>query len=87
VERSTRFVVLIHLPAGRSAPLVRDAITTEIVKLPAHLRRSLTWDRGKEMAEHAAFTVATGVPVYFCDPQRPWQRGSTENTHGRLPTA
>jgi IS30 family transposase len=84
VERSTRFVVLVHLPAGRSAPLVRDAITTEIVKLPAHLRRSLTWDRGKEMAEHAAFTVATGIPVYFCDPQSPWQRGSNENTNGLL---
>jgi IS30 family transposase len=84
VERSTRFVVLVHLPAGRSAPLVRDAITTEIVKLPTHLRRSLTWDRGKEMAEHAAFTVATGIPVYFCDPKSPWQRGSNENTNGLL---
>jgi IS30 family transposase len=84
VERSTRFVVLVHLPAGRSAPIVRDAITTEIVKLPAHLRRSLTWDRGKEMAEHAAFTVATGIPVYFCDPKSPWQRGSNENTNGLL---
>jgi IS30 family transposase len=84
VERSTRFVVLVHLPAGRSAPVVRDAITTEIVKLPAHLRRSLTWDRGKEMAEHAAFTVATGIPVYFCDPKSPWQRGSNENTNGLL---
>jgi IS30 family transposase len=84
VERSTRFVVLLHLPAGRSAPAVRDAITTEIVKLPTHLRRSLTWDRGKEMAEHAAFTVATGIPVYFCDPQSPWQRGSNENTNGLL---
>jgi IS30 family transposase len=84
VERSTRFVILVHLPAGRSAPVVRDAITTEIVKLPAHLRRSLTWDRGKEMAEHAAFTVETGIPVYFCDPQSPWQRGSNENTNGLL---
>jgi IS30 family transposase len=84
VERSTRFVVLVHLPAGRSAPVVRDAITTEIVKLPAHLRRSLTWDRGKEMAEHVAFTVATGIPVYFCDPKSPWQRGSNENTNGLL---
>jgi IS30 family transposase len=84
VERSTRFVVLLHLPAGRSAPMVRDAITTEIVKLPTHLRRSLTWDRGKEMAEHVAFTVATGIPVYFCDPKSPWQRGSNENTNGLL---
>jgi IS30 family transposase len=84
VERSTRFVVLVHLPAGRSAPVVRDAITTEIVKLPTHLRRSLTWDRGKEMAEHAAFTVATDIPVYFCDPKSPWQRGSNENTNGLL---
>jgi transposase, IS30 family len=84
VERSTRFVVLVHLPAGRSAAAVRDAITSEIVKLPGHLRRSLTWDRGKEMAEHAAFTVATGIPVYFCDPKSPWQRGSNENTNGLL---
>jgi IS30 family transposase len=84
VERSTRFVVLIHLPAGRSAPVVRDALTEQITQLPAHLLRSLTWDRGKEMAEHAAFTVATGIPVYFCDPRSPWQRGSNENTNGLL---
>jgi len=84
VERRTRYLLLAALPAGRSAPEVRDALVERIGTLPAHLRRSLTWDRGHEMAEHLRFTVATGVAVYFCDPHSPWQRGTNENTNGLL---
>jgi IS30 family transposase len=84
VERKTRFVMLIALPDGHSADVVADALATKIVELPEQLRRSLTWDQGKEMAAHARFTVKTGVPVYFCDPRSPWQRGSNENTNGLL---
>lgn len=84
VERRTRYLMLFSLPHGRSAAAVRDAVARRIVTLPAELRRSLTWDRGKEMAEHVAFTVDTGVQVYFCDPHSPWQRGSNENTNGLL---
>jgi IS30 family transposase len=84
VERQTRYVVLVALPAGRSAPAVRDALATRILSLPEQLRRTLTWDRGHEMAEHARFTVDTGVAVYFCDPRSPWQRGSNENMNGLL---
>jgi IS30 family transposase len=84
VERTTRFVLLLHLPNGGNAEAVRDAMAAKITELPEQLRRSITWDQGKEMAEHASFTVATGVPVYFCDPHSPWQRGSNENTNGLL---
>ncbi len=84
VERRTRYVMLIALPRGRSAEAVRDALTEHIVRLPEELRRTLTWDRGKEMAEHLRFTIDTGVQVYFCDPHSPWQRGSNENTNGLL---
>jgi IS30 family transposase len=84
VERQTRYVLLVALPAGRSAPAVRDALATRILDLPEQLRRTLTWDRGHEMAEHVRFTVDTGVAVYFCDPHSPWQRGSNENTNGLL---
>jgi IS30 family transposase len=84
VERSTRFVMLLHLPEGRSAEQVRDAMAAKIAELPETLRRSITWDQGREMSQHAAFSVATGVPVYFCDPHAPWQRGSNENTNGLL---
>ena len=84
VERSTRYVLLGHLPGGHSAEEVRDVLTALITTLPAHLRGSLTWDQGCEMARHKQFTVATGVPVYFCDPHSPWQRGSNENTNGLL---
>jgi transposase, IS30 family len=84
VERSSRFVLLLHLPNGRTAEAVRDAMTAKIATLPAALRRSITWDQGKEMAQHATFSINTGVPVYFCDPHSPWQRGSNENTNGLL---
>jgi IS30 family transposase len=84
VERHSRFVMLVALPDGHSADVVADALATRISALPEQLRRSLTWDQGKEMAAHARFTVATDVPVYFCDPRSPWQRGSNENTNGLL---
>jgi IS30 family transposase len=84
VERKTRFVMLIALPNGHAADVVADALSKKIVELPDQLRRSLTWDQGKEMASHARFTDKTGVPVYFCDPRSPWQRGSNENTNGLL---
>jgi transposase, IS30 family len=84
VERRTRFVLLVALPGGQTAPYVRERLTAQILTLPAQVRRSLTWDQGREMAEHARFTVDTGVQVYFCDPRSPWQRGSNENTNGLL---
>jgi IS30 family transposase len=84
VERSTRFVMLVRLPHDRSAHTVRKAISRKMTHLPQALKRSLTWDQGCEMAEHVRFTVATGVPVYFCDPRSPWQRGTNENTNGLL---
>jgi len=100
VERSTRFTMLLHLPpmpghsgprvkngpplAGRGAEAVRDAITAQVTTLPEQLRRSLTWDQGAEMAQHAKLTVDTGLHIYFCDPQSPWQRGTNENTNGLL---
>jgi transposase, IS30 family len=84
VERSTRYVMLGHLPGGHTAEEVRDVLVPLIQTLPEHLRGSLTWDQGCELAAHKQFTVATGVPVYFCDPHSPWQRGSNENTNGLL---
>ncbi len=84
VERQTRFVMLINLRAGRLAEHVNDALAVTIRALPDHLRRSLTWDRGKEMAEHVRFTLDTGVQVYFCDPRSPWQRATNENSNGLL---
>jgi IS30 family transposase len=84
VERRTRYLMLAALPKGKSAPEVRDALASLVTRLPAHLRRSLTWDRGLEMADHLRFTVDTGVAVYFCDPSSPWQRGTNENTNGLL---
>ena len=83
VERSTRYVMLAKI-ADQRAETVRAAITEQILRLPEHLRRSLTWDQGIEMARHLDFTVETGVAVYFCDPHSPWQRGSNENTNGLL---
>ena len=84
VERWSRYVMLFALPDGNTAAAVRVALAETVQKLPTHLWRSLTWDQGKEMAQHARFTVDTGVQVYFCDPQSPWQRGSNENTNGLL---
>jgi transposase, IS30 family len=84
VERSSRYVVLVPLPDGRTAPHVRAALTRQLTRLPAELRRTLTWDQGKEMADHVRFSVDTNIDVYFCDPHSPWQRGSNENTNGLL---
>ncbi|OCC13970.1 Integrase core domain protein [Streptomyces sp. PTY087I2] len=84
VERATRYVMLLHLPHGRTAEHVRDALVASVQTLPAHLKRSLTWDQGAEMAAHKSFTIATDIPVYFCDPASPWQRGSNANTNGLL---
>lgn len=84
VERSTRYVMLLHLPGDHTAETVRTAMTTKIKTLPDHLVRSITWDQGNEMAHHAAFSLDTGVDIYFCDPHSPWQRGSNENTNGLL---
>ncbi|HXZ74048.1 MAG TPA: IS30 family transposase [Streptosporangiaceae bacterium] len=84
VERSTRFVLLLHLPAGHGADAVAAAMTTAMGTLPAQLRRSLTWDQGSEMAGHPQIAMATGMDIYFCDPHSPWQRGSNENTNGLL---
>jgi len=100
VERTSRFTMLLHLPpvgdrdapkvkngppvTGRGAEAVRDAIAAAVRELPEHLRRSLTWDQGAEMAHHVELKVDTGLEVYFCDPQSPWQRGTNENTNGLL---
>ena len=100
VERTTRFTLLLHLPrmaehgtprqhngpalAGHGAEAVRDAIATTITTLPEQLRRSLTWDQGVELAQHAQLRIDTGLQVYFCDPHSPWQRGTNENTNGLL---
>jgi transposase, IS30 family len=99
VERSSRFTMLLHLPppeaqgpgtessparTGASAVAVRDAIAETITTLPEHLRRSLTWDQGIEMTQHAQLRVDTGLQIYFCDPRSPWQRGTNENTNGLL---
>ena len=83
-ERSSRFCLIIALPEGRTADKVADALADRILGLPAALRRTLTWDRGIEMASHATFTLATGLPVYFADPHAPWQRGTNENTNGLI---
>ncbi|MBD8057868.1 IS30 family transposase [Cellulomonas sp. JH27-2] len=84
VERSTRLTLLLHLPDGKSAEQVEVAMRATISTLPASLARTITWDQGAEMSKHAAFTTATGIPIYFCDPHSPWQRGSNENTNGLL---
>jgi IS30 family transposase len=84
VERTSRSVVLVALPAGWRADQVRSALTAATDRLPKRLCRSLTWDHGKEMAEHARFTATTGIPVFFCDPRSPWQRASNENANGLL---
>jgi IS30 family transposase len=84
VERHSRYVILLKLPNGHGAESVRTVMAKRILTLPAQLRRSITWDQGKEMAEHVQFTIETGVQIYFCDPKSPWQRGSNENTNGLL---
>jgi IS30 family transposase len=84
VERWSRYVMLFALPDGHSAEAVRNALAATVQQLPEHLWESLTWDQGKEMAQHAQFTIDTGIQVYFCDPRSPWQRGSNENTNGLL---
>jgi len=84
VERATRYTMLVHLPHGHDAERVRDGLLEVIATLPAHLRGSLTWDQGSEMARHDQITMATDMQIYFCDPASPWQRGSNENTNGLL---
>ena len=83
VERQSRFTMLVKVQ-GKDTESVVHALIREVRKLPAELRRTLTWDRGMELASHKAFSVATNVEVYFCDPRSPWQRGSNENTNGLL---
>jgi IS30 family transposase len=84
VERWSRYVMLFALPDGNSAEAVRVALSVTVQRLPTHLWESLTWDQGKEMAQHVQFSVDTGVEVFFCDPNSPWQRGTNENTNGLL---
>jgi IS30 family transposase len=84
VERATRFVMLLHLPQRHGALEVQEAMITAMSRLPETLRRTLAWDQGIEMANHARIAAATGLDIYFCDPHSPWQRGSNENTNGLL---
>jgi transposase, IS30 family len=84
VERTTGFVMLLHLPDDRTAATTADAMSAKLPEIPEVLRRSLTWDQGSEMALHTKITEATGLPIYFCDPHSPWQRGTNENTNGLL---
>ena len=84
VERQSRFVMLVKIPGRRTSIEVTTALAAKIQELPQALFKSLTWDQGKEMSEHAKFTIDTGIQVYFCDPRSPWQRGSNENTNGLL---
>ncbi|WP_420872758.1 IS30 family transposase [Mycobacterium paragordonae] len=84
VERATRYTLLLHLPGNHSALAVQEAIIAKMAQLPAILRRTLTWDQGKEMANHLAIAAATELDIYFCDPHSPWQRGTNENTNGLL---
>ena len=84
VERSSRFVLLAPLPGRHTAEIARMRLAEMIATLPLGLRKSITWDRGSEMAQHARFKTETGVQIYFCDPQAPWERGTNENTNGLL---
>ena len=84
VERKMRFTILLRLPGGRGAQLVGDALIRAFTRLPAGLRRTLTWDQGNEMFHHHRIEITTGLKIYFCDPHAPWQRGSNENTNGLL---
>nr|WP_206667772.1 IS30 family transposase [Mycobacterium marseillense] len=84
VERSTRFVMLLHLPDNHGALALQEAIVAKMAQLPVMLRKTLTWDQGREMANHIAIAAATELDIYFCDPHKPWQRGTNENTNGLL---
>jgi IS30 family transposase len=84
VERTTGFTLLLGLPDNRRAATVVEVMQQQIMTLPAQARRSVTWDQGIEMADHAKFTIATGIPIYFCHPHAPWERGTNENTNGLL---
>jgi IS30 family transposase len=84
VDRATRYAIVVALPDGHKAEAVARALIDQMSRLPAHLRRSLTWDRGLEMAHHAVITEALSMPVFFCDPHHPWQRGTNENTNRLL---
>ncbi len=84
VEQSSRYVMLLHLGNDKSAPAVERAMRRAMRRLPTDLTCSITWDRGAEMVRHVEFTTATNIPVYFCDPHSPWQRGTNENTNGLL---
>jgi transposase, IS30 family len=84
VERTSRFTMLVRIPYDRTAQRVSILLAQKMEHLPEFLRKSVTWDQGKEMADHASFTIKTGIDVYFCDPHSPWQRGSNENTNGLL---
>ena len=84
VERASRFTMLVRIPYDRTAQRVSILLAQKMEHLPEFLRKSVTWDQGKEMADHASFTIKTGIDVYFCDPHSPWQRGSNENTNGLL---
>jgi transposase, IS30 family len=84
VERTTGYVMLLHLPGDHTARTVAGAMITAMNTLPEQMRRSTTWDQGAEMSRHQEVTMATGMPIYFCDPHSPWQRGSNENTNGLL---
>ncbi len=84
VERSTRYVMLLHLPDGRFPVQVDEAMRKAVRRLPKRLFQTITWDQGKEMHRHVDFTIDTGIQIYFCDPHSPWQRGSNENTNGLL---
>jgi len=80
VERTTRYVILVRIPADRTAERVGRLLSAKMNTLPELFKNSITCDQGKEMGQHAKFTIATGMPVYFCDPRSPWQRGTNENT-------
>jgi IS30 family transposase len=84
VERTTRYLILLHLPGDHTAPTVAQAMCQQMAVLPQQLRLTLTWDRGSEMANHAQIAQATGLDIYFADPASPWQRGTNENTNGLL---
>jgi len=82
VERTSRYPILVHLPAGYTAPQLRDALIEQFGQIPPAMRKMLTWDQGREMARHEQIETATGLEIFFCDPHSPWQRPTNENTNG-----